>query len=103
MIHDLTSVKCAGSARRCARSAGSVEGLELVGLDGRLILVQVGEGVLSAVVMGIVVRINRLRLQARDCIKLLDRGCPETGQCSEHSTFNFCDLRILNGVDKGVL
>ena len=46
-----------------------MEGLELVRLHRRLVLVQVAERVLGAVVVGVVVRVDGLRLQARDRVE----------------------------------
>merc|ERR1719213_1605899 len=54
-------------------SARSVEGLELVRLHRRLVLVQVAERVLGAVVVGVVVRVDGLRLEAGNRVELLDR------------------------------
>merc|ERR1719160_387405 len=81
----------------------SVEGLELVSLDRRLVLVEMGEGILCTIVVRIVVRINCLRFKACDRVKLLDRCCAETGQCTEHSALDLCHLRVFHGVNQGVL
>merc|ERR550537_641677 len=81
----------------------SMEGLEFVGLHGRLVFVQVCEWVLCPVVVSIVVRIDGLCLQARDCVEFLDCGSTETSQSAENSTFNLCNLRVFNGIYKSVL
>ena len=80
-----------------------MERLELVRLDGRLVLVQVRERVLRAVVVRVVVRVDGLRLQARDRVELLDRRGTEPGERTEHGALDLRDLGVLNSVHKGVL
>merc|ERR1719160_780516 len=81
----------------------SVEGLELVSLDRRLVLVEMGEWILCTIVVRIVVRIDCLRFKACDCVKLLDRCCAEPGQCTEHSALDLRYLRVFHGINQGVL
>merc|ERR1719272_681888 len=81
----------------------SMEGLELVCLHWRLILVQVRQRVLGAVVVGIIVGINSLRLEAGNCVKLLDGGCTKARQGTEDCAFNLGNLSILHCVNKRVL
>merc|ERR1719333_1894227 len=87
----------------CCASWRSVERLEFVRLDGRLVLVQVRKWVLCAVVVRIIVSIDCLRLETRDRVELLDRGCAKAGEGPEHGTFDLGDLGILHGIDQGVL
>merc|ERR1719199_2022565 len=84
-------------------SIGSVEGLELVCLNWSLIFVQVGKGILSTIVMGIVVRIDGLRLEASDGIELLDCGSAKACEGAEDRTLDLGHLSILHRIDKGVL
>ena len=56
-----------------------VEGLQLVRLHRGLVLVQVRERVLRPVVVRIVVGVDRLGLQTRDGVELLDRRSTEPG------------------------
>merc|ERR1719265_847328 len=81
----------------------SVERLELIGLHGSLVFVQVRERVLGPVVVGIVVGIDCLRLQASDGIKLLDCCSTQPGQSPEDCPLNFCHLRVLHGIYQCVL
>merc|ERR1719263_2623385 len=83
--------------------ASSVEGLELVGLDWCLIFVKVSEWVLSTVVVGIIVRIDGLGLEAGNGVKLLDSRCSQASECSEHSSLDLSHLGILDCVHKSVL
>ena len=69
-----------------------MEGLELVSLNWGLILVQVRKWVLCAVVMGIIVGIDGLRLKTSDRVKLLDRRCAKTCQRTEDCSFDLCHL-----------
>merc|ERR1719272_2279331 len=81
----------------------SVEGLELVRLHRGLVLVKVRERVLRAVMMGIVVSVDRLGLQPRDGVELLDGRRAEPGERAEHGALDLGDLRVLHGVDERVL
>merc|ERR1740117_881827 len=81
----------------------SVEGLQLVSLDWRLILVQVCKRVLSTVVVRIVVGINGLGLKTCDSIELLNRGSAQASESTKYSPLDFGNLRIFNCVDKGIL
>jgi len=56
-----------------------VEGLQLVGLHRGLVLVQVRERVLRTVVVRIVIGVDRLGLQTRNGVELLDRRSTEPG------------------------
>merc|ERR1719171_1418897 len=80
-----------------------VEGLELVRLHRRLVLVQVAERVLRAVVVRVVVGVDRLRLEAGDGIELLDRRGTEPSERTEDCTLDLRNLGVLDGVDEGVL
>merc|ERR1719399_1362807 len=82
---------------------GSVEGLKLVGLHRRLILVEVREGVLCPVVVRIVVRVDGLSLKARDRVELLDSRRAEARQRTEHRTLNLCLLSVRLGMNQRVL
>merc|ERR1719199_2403956 len=81
----------------------SVERLEFVRLDRRLILVQVREGILSAVVMCVIVRIDGLRLKTSNRVELLDRRCSKTCQRTKYCSLDLCHLGILNSIHQGVL
>jgi len=80
-----------------------VEGLQLVRLHRGLVLVQVRERVLRPVVVRIVVGVDRLGLQTRDGVELLDRRGAEPGQGPEHRPLDLRHLRVLHGVHQGVL
>merc|ERR1719160_987445 len=62
-----------------------------------------GQWVLCAVMVGIIVRIDCLRFKPGDGIKFLDRGSAQTSQRSEDSPLDLCDLCVLHSVDQGVL
>merc|ERR1719198_442350 len=80
-----------------------VERLELVGLHRSLVLMEMSERILCAIVVGIVVCVNGLRLKASNCIKLLDSRCAQPCQCSEHSALDLGDFCVFHSVDEGVL
>merc|ERR550514_1599058 len=86
-----------------AAVARSVERLELVRLDGRLVLVQVAERVLRAVVVGVVVRVDRLRLEAGDRVELLDRRRAEARERAEDRALDLGHLGVLHRVHERVL
>mmetsp|Transcript_31404 Transcript_31404/g.71708 ORF Transcript_31404/g.71708 Transcript_31404/m.71708 type:complete len:222 (-) Transcript_31404:292-957(-) len=85
------------------RCSCSMEGLELVCLHRSFILVEVSKWVLCAIVVGIIVSVDGLSLQAGDSVELLDGSSSETSKRTEHSTLNLCNLCILDSVHKGVL
>jgi len=80
-----------------------VEGLQLVRLHRGLVLVQVRERVLRPVVVRIVVGVDRLGLQTRDGVELLDRRSTEPGQRPEHRPLDLRHLGVLHCVHQGVL
>merc|ERR1712176_648736 len=80
-----------------------MERLQLVGFNGCLVFVQVGERVLRTVVVSIVVCIDGLSLQPGDSVELLDGGSSQSGQSSEYCTFDLGDLSILDSIDQCVL
>mmetsp|Transcript_1296 Transcript_1296/g.4018 ORF Transcript_1296/g.4018 Transcript_1296/m.4018 type:complete len:250 (+) Transcript_1296:51-800(+) len=80
-----------------------MEGLQLVCLHGRLILMQVRQGVLGTVVVRIIVGVDGLRLQPRDGVKFLDGCCPEPRKGTEDRPLDLRDLRVLHGVHERVL
>jgi len=80
-----------------------MEGLQLVGVNGGLIVVQRVDGVLATEVMGIIVRIDGLGFEARDGVELLNSGRAEAGQCAKHDTLDLGDLGVLNAVDERLL
>ena len=82
---------------------GSVEGLQLVGLHRGLVLVQVGERVLGPVVVGIIVGVDGLGLQAGDGVELLDRRGAQAGQGPEDRALDLRHLGVLHRVHEGVL
>merc|ERR1719352_1545211 len=82
---------------------GSVERLELVGFHRRLVLVEMRQRILCAVMMSIIVGIYSLGLKTRNSIEFLDSGSTQTSQRTEDRTFDLCDLCILNGIHQGVL
>merc|ERR1719399_1916784 len=82
---------------------GSVEGLKLVGLHWRLILMEVREGVLCPVVVRIVVSVDRLCLKARDRVELLDSRRTKTRERTEHRALDFRHLGVLYGINQRVL
>merc|ERR1719171_1221262 len=92
-----------GSPSSCCRYLGSVEGLELVGLHRRLILVEVREGVFCPVVMRIVVRINGLSLKARNRVEFFDSRCAKARKRAEHCTLDLRHLGVLHGINQRVL
>ena len=57
-----------------------MEGLQLVRLHRRLVLVQVRERVLGPVVVRIVVGVDGLGLEPGNGVELLDRGRAQAGQ-----------------------
>lgn len=86
-FHASSKQRSPGALDAGADSTRSVEGLQLVGLHRGLVFVQVSQGVLGPVVVGIVVRIDRLRLQASDGVEFLSdspSGCchPDGGSSS---------------------
>merc|ERR1740130_2233795 len=81
----------------------SMEGLQLVSLDGRLILVQMRKRVLGTIVVRVIVRINGLGLKARDSIEFLDSRSAQTRESTENRPLDFCNLSIFNGIDEGIL
>merc|ERR1719428_326884 len=100
-------VEASRGGRERARSRSElsflVEGLQLVGLHWGLILVQVRQWILGAVVVSIIVRIDGLCLQARNGVKLLDRGGAQASQRTEDRALDLRHLSVLDGVDKCVL
>merc|ERR1719254_347068 len=76
----------------------SVERLELVSLDGRLVLVQVRQRILGTIMVGIVVCVYRLRLEPSDRVELLDGGRAEAREGTEHRALDFRDLRVLHRI-----
>ena len=92
-----------GSVQASQTLRSSVEGLQLVRLDGRLVLVQVRQGVLRAVVVRVVVRVDGLRLEARDGVELLDGGRTQTRQRAEDRALDLSDLSVLHRVHERVL
>merc|ERR1719310_301647 len=80
-----------------------VEGLQLVSLHRSLVFVQVRQWVLRTVVVGIIVGVDGLSLQACDGVKLLDGRGTQAGQRPEDRALDLSHLRILDGVDEGVL
>merc|ERR1719449_384329 len=80
-----------------------VEGLELVGRDRGLVLVEVSERVLGAVVVSIIVGVDGLRLETGNGIELLDGSSTKTGKGTEHSALDLRNFRVLDGVDEGIL
>merc|ERR1719446_1546261 len=81
----------------------SVERLELVSRNWRLVFMQVRQWVLCPVVMCIIVRIDRLRFKTGNRVKLLDSRCAKASQCTEHRTFDLRNFGILNRVHQCVL
>merc|ERR1719321_1775964 len=81
----------------------SMERLELVCLNRSLVLVQVSKWVLSTIVVSIIVCINGLRLEACNCVKLLNSGSAEPRQSAKHSTFDLCNFGVFDSIDEGVL
>merc|ERR1719491_1528641 len=76
----------------------SVEGLEFIGLDWGLVLVQVCQWVLRPIVVSIVVSIDRLCLQTRNRVKFLDGCRTQARQSTKHGTLNFRDLSIFHSI-----
>merc|ERR1719235_809436 len=81
----------------------SVERLQLVCLDWGFILVQVRKRILCAVVVRIIVSVNGLCLQSRNGVELLDGGCAQSCESTEDCPLYLGHLRVLDGVDQGVL
>merc|ERR1719263_1550272 len=81
----------------------SVERFQLVSFNWSLVLVQVLQRVLGAVVVGIVVGIDGLGLKACNGVKLLDGSRTKTCQCTEHCPLDLCDLSILHCIHQCVL
>merc|ERR1719161_1982668 len=81
----------------------SMEGLELVSLDRRLVLVQMSKWVLRSVVMRVVVCINCLGFQSRDRVEFFDCCSTQSRKCPENSTLDFCNLSVLHSIHQGVL
>mmetsp|Transcript_66431 Transcript_66431/g.192510 ORF Transcript_66431/g.192510 Transcript_66431/m.192510 type:complete len:237 (+) Transcript_66431:2-712(+) len=86
-----------------AQTPRSMERLELVRLNRRLVFVQVGQRILCAVMVRIVVRVDGLRLEPGDGIELLDRRRAEAGQGAEHGALDLGDLGVLHGIHEGIL
>merc|ERR1719221_2293176 len=82
------SVSCNAYMRR---PAPSVERLELVRFHRCLVLMQVRQGVLRTIVVGIVVRIDRLSLEPGNGIELLDSCCSKARQSTEHRALDLRD------------
>ena len=80
-----------------------MERLELVRLHRGLVLVQVTERVLGAVVVCIVVRINGLRLEACDRVELLDSRSAKPRERTKNRTLDLRNLCVLDGIHEGVL
>merc|ERR1719191_1073587 len=76
---------------------------ELVCLHRSLILMKMGQWILSTVVVGIIVCIDGLRFKACNGIELLDRRSTETCKSPEHSTFDLRHLSVLHCINKSVL
>merc|ERR1719162_2543530 len=53
--------------------------------------------------VSIIVCIYGLRFEPRDSIEFLDGGGSQTCQCSKYCTLDFCNLCILNGINKSIL
>merc|ERR1719440_1463326 len=61
------------------------------------------EGVLRAVMVRIVVRIDGLRLEAGNGVELLDRSSTEPRERAEDRALDLGHLRVLHGVHQRVL
>merc|ERR1719401_2009471 len=80
-----------------------VEGLELVGLNWRLIFVQMSQRILCAIMMSVIVCVNSLRFQTSNRVKLLDSRGPKPGQRAEDCTLDFRDFSVLNSIHERIL
>ena len=80
-----------------------MERLQLVRRHRGLVVVQMRERVLGAVVVGIIVRIDGLGLQARDGIELLDGRGTEARQRTEDRALDLSNLSVLDSVNERVL
>merc|ERR1719356_2416869 len=80
-----------------------MERLQLVRLDRCLILMQMGEWVLGAIMMCVIVCIDHLRFQTSNGIKLFDSCCSQASQGAEHCPLDLCDFGILHSIDQCVL
>merc|ERR1719158_1169887 len=98
-----TQEKTVVRSKKAQVLAQSVEGLQLVSLHRSLVLVQVCQRVLCAVVVGIVVRIDGLSLKTSNGVKFFDRGGTQASESPEDSTLDFGNLGVLHSVDQGVL
>merc|ERR1719367_1459178 len=89
----------------CAWEGGkhSMERLQLVGLYRCLVLMEVCEWILGAIMMSIIVRVDGLRFKPGDGIELLDCGCAQPRQGSEDGTLYLRNLGVLYRVHEGVL
>merc|ERR1712072_1455545 len=77
-----------------------MEGLELVRRHRDLVVVQMRERVLGAVMMGIIVGVDGLRLEARDGIELLDGRSPQTRQRAEDRALDLGNFGVLDGINE---
>merc|ERR1719231_2237545 len=84
-------------------TSGLMERLQLIGLHGSLVLVQVRKRILRTIMMRVVIGINGLCLQTRNCIELLDRCCSEASQGTEDRTLDLCNLCVLDSIDDSIL
>merc|ERR1719313_1442525 len=64
---------------------------------------QMGQWILSPVVMGIIVRIDSLGLQSSNGVEFLDCGSAEPGQRTEDSSLDFCNLSVFHCINEGIL
>merc|ERR1719313_1929849 len=64
---------------------------------------EVREWILCPVVVYIIVRVDRLCLEARDRVELLDSRRAKARQRTEHCTLNLRHLGVLHGINQRVL
>merc|ERR1719161_3139541 len=80
-----------------------MERCELVLSDLGLVAVEVEQGVLRAVVVVVIVFINRLGLKTGYGVELLDLGSPQARQGTKHRTLDLRHLCVFNRIDERVL
>merc|ERR1719178_484974 len=85
------------------RTKSSVERLQLISLNWSLVLVKVGQRVLSSVVVRIVVRVDGLSFKTSNGVELFDGRCAQPGEGAEYGALDLGNLCVLHCVDEGVL
>merc|ERR1719382_1630533 len=83
--------------------AGSVEGGVLVRNHRRLVVLEVVQRVLPAVVVLVIVLVQGLRFQASHRVELLYLCRAQPRQSAVDGTLYLCRLRVLDGVDERLL